>query len=161
METLLPIKPELRHLYGREWRTITRPRILERAGNKCECCGAPNHTTVLRAFDWWTPSTLEALVFLHRGRIHGKEVTELPWTFGKHTRVSHFPHHKEMKWSAIQIGIAHLDHDPTHEDDDNLAAFCRRCHLIYDLGKHRDTRATRKDQARPIITRLLTESPPA
>ena len=27
----VPIKPELRHFYGWEWRKITRPRILRRA----------------------------------------------------------------------------------------------------------------------------------
>lgn len=47
----MPIRPELRKLYGHHWRTVTRPAILRRAGGrfsddgryqgaaKCEKCG--------------------------------------------------------------------------------------------------------------------------
>lgn len=34
----MPIKPELRHLYPKNWKEI-RQRILERAHNCCEFCG--------------------------------------------------------------------------------------------------------------------------
>ena len=30
----MPIRAEFRHLYGRQWLTVTRPRILERPGQK-------------------------------------------------------------------------------------------------------------------------------
>ena len=42
----MPIKPELRHFYGKTRRTVTRPRILERAGNCCETCGVANYSIV-------------------------------------------------------------------------------------------------------------------
>lgn len=35
----MPIKPENRKYYGREWKTKVRPAILDRAGNVCE--GSP------------------------------------------------------------------------------------------------------------------------
>ena len=49
----MPIKPEFRHFYGREWRTVTRPRILKRAGDRCELCRAPNGVIVWRLHRWW------------------------------------------------------------------------------------------------------------
>lgn len=35
----MPIAPKFKPLYGHHWRTVTRPRILERAGGCCERCG--------------------------------------------------------------------------------------------------------------------------
>jgi hypothetical protein len=32
----MPIAPELKPLYGHQWRTVTRPRILQRCGGRCE-----------------------------------------------------------------------------------------------------------------------------
>lgn len=147
----MPIRREFRHFYGREWRKEVRPRILARAGNKCERCGVPNNTVVLRAFEWWTPATLEATVFKHGGRFHGKEITELPWHCKGVVHVSHFPLHDGMKWSAIQLGVAHLNHDPSDNRDNNLAALCRTCHLSYDRLHHKETRSERKDASRPLL----------
>jgi hypothetical protein len=35
----MPIAPEYRRFYGHRWRTVVRPRILERSGGLCERCG--------------------------------------------------------------------------------------------------------------------------
>jgi len=32
----MPIAPQYKHLYGHRWRTVTRPRVLERCGGRCE-----------------------------------------------------------------------------------------------------------------------------
>ena len=43
----MPIAARLRkQFYGKTWRDVIRPRILERARNKCEQCGKPNHARV-------------------------------------------------------------------------------------------------------------------
>ena len=34
----VPIAPEYKHLYGHAWRTKIRPKILARAGYRCERC---------------------------------------------------------------------------------------------------------------------------
>jgi hypothetical protein len=34
----MPIAPQYKHLYGHRWRTVTRPRVLERCGGRCERC---------------------------------------------------------------------------------------------------------------------------
>lgn len=50
----------------------------------------------------------------------------------------------------VKIGIAHLDGNPANNADDNLKALCDWCHLRHDAPQHRETRATRKDAARPM-----------
>ena len=50
--------------------------------------------------------------------------------------------------SRVVLTVAHLDHTPEHCDDDNLRAWCQRCHLTYDAKHHAETaRATRKAAA--------------
>lgn len=39
----MPIKPENRNRYPKNWKQI-RAAILDRAGNRCEFCGVENHT---------------------------------------------------------------------------------------------------------------------
>lgn len=41
-----------------------------------------------------------------------------------------------MKFSRIVLTTAHLDHDPTNNQETNLAALCQRCHLAHDLRHH-------------------------
>jgi len=37
----MPIKPENRHRYPADWKTVVRPAILKRAGHRCE--GSPDY----------------------------------------------------------------------------------------------------------------------
>lgn len=92
----MPIKPELRHLYPKNWKEI-RQQILKRANNRCEFCGVKNYSFVVKA---------------------GTE----NWQFPEPVKVV--------------LTIAHLDHDPTHNDPENLRALCQRCHNRYD-ARHR------------------------
>lgn len=39
----MPIKPENRALYPRDWKAI-RAEVLRRSGDKCELCGVANHS---------------------------------------------------------------------------------------------------------------------
>lgn len=83
--------------YPDSWKSEIRPRILKRAGNKCEDCGAKNYK----------------------------------------------PHPETG--SLVVLTIAHLDHDTEHNDDDNLRAWCQRCHLRYDRELHiNNAKVTRK-----------------
>jgi hypothetical protein len=36
--------------------------------------------------------------------------------------------------------LAHLDHDPTNNNDRNLAALCQRCDMFHDADEHRRRR---------------------
>ena len=110
----MPIKPELRHLYPRNWKEI-RQQILKRANNRCEFCGVKNYSFVVKA---------------------GTE----NWQFPEPVKVV--------------LTIAHLDHDPTHNDPENLRALCQRCHNRYD-ARHRaanrsHTLALKRDKSERI-----------
>jgi len=39
--------------------------------------------------------------------------------------------------SMVVLTVAHLDHDPANNTDENLAALCQRCHLRHDAEQHR------------------------
>lgn len=105
----MPIRPELKIFYGVEWKTVTRPRILARAQNRCEWCGVPNGTKFI-------------------GRLGQPAI--------------------------VILTVMHLNHISGDDRDDNLKAACQSCHLIYDVNHHHETRATRKDESRPLISDL-------
>jgi hypothetical protein len=134
----VPIRPDLRHFYGREWRTVTRPRILKRAQDYCEQCGVPNHAIVNRFHGMWQASSWW-------------------WTAQGVPMPAGTPFFmKGQRVVRIVLTIAHLDHTPGHDDDANLKALCQWCHLNFDQKLHtknaRETRLTKKDAARPLLT---------
>jgi hypothetical protein len=51
----------------------------------------------------------------------------------------------------IVLTVAHLNHVPGDDRDENLQALCQYHHLRLDAEHHRETRATRKDRARPVL----------
>jgi 5-methylcytosine-specific restriction endonuclease McrA len=148
----MPIRPEWRHFYrGPAWRAI-RARILARAGDCCERCAAPDRTTVLRLYGWWTPSGLEATVAQQGGCINGTDLIVLPWRHaGQAATEACFPSVKyEGRWVRIVLTVAHLNHDPRDNRDENLQALCQWCHLHHDVRFHhanaRRTRARKSGQ---------------
>ena len=48
----MPLRPEERSRYPKNWPEI-RARIRARAGDKCEGCGVPNHTRIVRTTEGW------------------------------------------------------------------------------------------------------------
>lgn len=44
--------------------------------------------------------------------------------------------------ARIVLTIAHLDHTPENCGDENLRAWCQRCHLRYDAEHHKQTAAS-------------------
>jgi len=138
----MPIRPEFRQFYGREWREVTRPRILARAGNKCEQCGKPNHALV------------ETVTSPYWNRMWWRRLGAFAaWrnAFGETTVLEIAGENSNMHRVRVVLTIAHLDHTPGHDEDANLKALCQWCHLNYDKLHHHETRSTRKDAARPLL----------
>lgn len=146
----MPIRPELRQFYqGRQWQA-TRARILERARHRCEWCGKPNHR--------W--------IFVYNGR-HDRQARPIQYWLKMHGRVWRIaPTGKRAGDSArvmrglparvyVVLTIAHLNHTPGDDRDDNLKALCQWCHLWHDRQQHRASRSERKDRARPLISELM------
>lgn len=96
--------------YPDNWKTEIRPRILNRAKNKCECCGLPNG---MRVFS-----------FKKDGETFWNEVI---YKDG-------FDEKTGFKMVKVVLTIAHLDHDEDNHQvaDDRLKAMCQLCHLRYD-----------------------------
>ena len=150
----MPIRPELRKFYsGPGWKA-TRERIKARAGNCCEFCGVPNHKVVLRAFSWWTPASLPATVWKLGGALYGCRDSDilLPWRAPGITEPQWSCFLRECcRWVGIVCTCAHLNHVSGDDRDENLRFLCQWCHLEHDVRFHHETRATRKDAARPIL----------
>ena len=141
----MPIRKEFRQFYGREWREVIRPRILERAGAACEQCKAPDRIIVARYPEypgWWFNVDTGAAV-----DPQGHEQFRV--------RASEMPDIENAHLVKIVLTVAHLDRVPGHDTDDNLRALCQRCHLHHDRAQHtassKETRLKRKDAARPIL----------
>ncbi len=149
----MPIRPDLKHFYGAEWRKQIRPRILERDGHCCAFCTKPNHAEVYQIVEpgrrmWWVKESFRKGVVRrrlldHNGQVVSWDADELPLRNGYIVRVV--------------LTVAHLDHNPANMFEDNLAALCQWCHLHHDQEHHANTRATRKDQARPILMAAMDE----
>lgn len=108
----MPIRPEMRDHYPKDWKFISQVIRFDRAGGRCECrgqCGANPHG---------------------EGRCEARNNRPHPLT-----------------GSPVVLTVAHLDHDPSHNEPSNLLAMCQRCHLAYDAEEHRlqasHTRAVR------------------
>lgn len=121
----MPIRPENRARYPKEWPLISRRIRFERAGNRCEQCGVPNHELGGRTPDGqW-----------HKARITGCD-RRLPepgsewWCDGPNGV------HK-LRIVRIVLTVAHLDHTPENCSDENLRAWCQRCHNLYDAQMRR------------------------
>lgn len=112
--------------YPPDWRAISL-RIRERAGNKCEACGAPNGVYIVRSTEdpeRWAmddPSTGGCLTM--DGELY--KWSEAPEEFAAQT-----------KMVKVVLTVAHLDHNPANNDETNLRAWCQLHHLRYDAQHH-------------------------
>ena len=136
-------------LYPKNWRSEIRPRILARAGNKCEVCGVPNYAIGTRSQSgFFRP---------YGGNMYWddmqytRSVGEAKEAYARAVETwDNDP--DEPKPIQIILTVAHLDHDNENKDvtDDRLRAMCQKCHLNYDKKHHMKnsaaTRAKKKSQ---------------
>ncbi len=123
----MPIRPENKARYQKDWPAISRRIRYERAGNVCEECGIPNHQLGGRTPDGkW-----------HKARPTGDDGMNLTWPLPGSSWWCDGPNGTcYLRIVKIVLTVAHLDHTPENCADDNLKAWCQRCHNIYD-GKMR------------------------
>ncbi len=130
----MPVKPENLARYPADWPEI-RERILTRAGQrrgpygrideeaKCEECGVENH--IYGYYD-------EARRFVPVGREPTQEWDAIA-----------LDGHKTFR---IVLTVAHLGHAPENCADDNLRAWCQRCHnRYYRAHRNKTAKATRRE----------------
>ncbi len=127
----MPIKTENRSRYPKDWPQI-RAAILERAGNCCEWpgCGVAN-----RSVGIWKAGVFFKLA---NSRAEADLAVDAAVNDGE-------------KVSEIVLTIAHKDHTPENCTPDNLAAWCQRHHLAYDMQHHiTSSYMTRRAKARTM-----------
>ena len=119
----VPIKPENKGRYPKDWKAI-RKRILDRAFNRCE--GSPAFPDCRICNGWFRNNTT--------GETSSNPMQAEAWEFADGDSVT-----------RIVLTIGHLDHTPENCSDDNLRAWCQRCHLNYDAKMHAQaSRITRR-----------------
>lgn len=116
----MPIRKELRGLYPKNWKQISHRIRFVRAGGKCERCEAPHGW--YRSQTGWVIDPMIAATGLMGDAID------------------------EVKLSKIILTTAHLNHDPTDNREENLAALCQRCHLAHDLKHHLTSRRVNREK---------------
>jgi glyoxylase-like metal-dependent hydrolase (beta-lactamase superfamily II) len=109
-------------LYPADWFAEVRPRILARAGDRCEECGIANGN-----YRWyWTDDLGDGW-----SEVGPEEAARLRGE-GRSVR-------------RVVLTISHTDHDVTNNDDSNLRALCQRCHNWHDRDyRRRNAAATRR-----------------
>jgi len=117
----MPIKPENKKLYPKNWLAI-RSKILARAAS-CEFCDVKNYTKGIRDSEgiFWPLKELFDILEDTGEIIDGKVI-------------------------KIVLTIAHLDHDPTNNDHENLKALCQKCHNNWDVKHRVQTRRESKNK---------------
>ncbi len=122
----MPIRPENKARYPKDWPAISRRIRFERANNQCEFCGVQNYELGGRTKDGqW-----------HKARITGCD-RKLPEP-GSHWWCDGPNGSHTLRIVKIILTVAHLDHVPENCDDDNLKALCQRCHNNYDAKMRRE-----------------------
>lgn len=141
--------PFKREKYPAHWREFSARIRHERAGDRCERCGAPNGVEVARGKsagrDWYMlddGSTFDAVTGERLGDQRGSEAAAYVTGYVK-----------------VVLTVAHLDAlgDVCRCEaagglkcalDEHVLALCQRCHLTYDGERHAfNARRTRADRA--------------
>lgn len=142
----VPIRPENRGRYPKNWPEISRWVRVERAGNRCECrgeCGeehreAPDHRCV----------AVEGAPH-PRARRRALELLEVPPSprSAKRTKPK----------GLVRLTVGHVNHRPEDNDGSsgpspdparsNLRAWCERCHLGHDRQHHLRNRRINRARA--------------
>lgn len=131
----MPIRPENRARYPKDWPTISAS-IRERAGDRCEKCKAPNRTRIARG-----AGKDEGTYMLDTAEVFCAET-------GEHLGQCRMSDYELSHMVDVVLTVAHLDHTPENCDPSNLRAWCQRCHLRYDAQHHKATaQATRRTRA--------------
>lgn len=138
----MPIRPENKARYPKDWAAISA-RIKERAGGKCEECGVGNGDLGgrLAISGQWCPAQPIGDNGL---RLTWPEPGSLAWCMP--------PHGAPILMTIVRIvlTVAHLNHTPEDCRDENLRAWCQRCHNRYDSATRRKGIAARAKAGRAL-----------
>lgn len=121
--------------YPPNWKSEIVPRILDRAGHRCEWCGLENKSKV-----WSVPLFIRAAGRYKIKRFWLRDESDMERMKSSAC--------EPVKQVTVVLTIAHLDHDETNHDvtDERLAALCQVCHLNYDAPEKYRRACNKSDQ---------------
>ena len=111
----MPIRPEEKARYPKDWKTVVVPRIRARSGNRCECrgeCGQPHYSS------------------------------GIPGDADRCGKWNHMPI-DDIDGPKIVLTVMHLNHQPEDCRDENLLHGCQGCHNRYDMPRRAADRKAR------------------
>lgn len=109
--------------YHDDWRTVIRPAILERDRQCCRRCGIHNK---IRVYKNSTNNYVVCDEFIEQ------------WAVNNGYRVF-----------TLALHVAHIDHDKSNNDPDNLISLCPKCHALFDSAQKKLAKITYKAQLQP------------
>lgn len=109
----MPIRPENKDRYPKNWKSEVVPHIRARSGNRCECTGQCG----LR----------------HGGGIDTDEPVRCKALNGDIIN----PDADMADMRRVVLTVAHLNHTPEDCADENLLHMCQGCHNRYDAPTRR------------------------
>lgn len=109
--------------YPKNWKTEIVPKIIRRAGNKCESCFVENGEGLYSV----------ALNIRSCGKYSSRRI----WVSSAHDAIRLVRiggGSSDKKIIKVVLTVAHLDHDEENHDVslDRLQAMCQWCHTNYD-----------------------------
>lgn len=126
----MPIRPENKARYPADWKAISK-RIRDRAGDHCERCGVPNGVMIHRA------TSKEGDPLWRRADDSAYEDSRCANTGNTVPDTSEDTIDMNRNPVRVVLTVAHLNHTPEDCTDENLRAWCQRCHNIYDAPMRR------------------------
>lgn len=145
-KTSMPIKDK--GLYPKDWKEI-RQRILERDNHCCNICKVKNGEYVFRG----TWNNIE-IFQISGGALYRTENGELLWEEGAFAFIIPASGKEDQKAVKIVLTIAHLNHDPEDNREENLAALCQLHHLRLDTEQHTEN-ARKTNEKKKHLQRLF------
>lgn len=138
----MPIRDENKARYPKNWPTISQ-QVRERAGQKCEKCGAPNGHLIRRG------KTADGQ---HVWRLCSDTVFMDGVCAETGLLVPNSMEDEVSYGDAVRVilTVAHLDHQPENCDPENLRAWCQRCHNAYDAPMRRAGTKARRRSANAV-----------
>lgn len=121
--------------YPKNWPEI-RAGIRLRSNNHCEQCRAPNRELIVRG----DADGRDAGTYMLP---HGEVFDAVTGEFRGFARGSEY---EGSKFTEVVLTVAHIDHDESNNDPENLAALCSRCHFALDASDNQRRRRERKEK---------------